>query len=100
MINIKILDYRISNDQNQIIVNKVRKNEHNEIIVKEDDKGNFVESVNLVGYFGNINKAMNGIQRDYVLSDGTQIESIKDYKKALETIVSEFKKMTDLGEEF
>lgn len=100
MINIKILDYRISNDQNQIIVNKVRRNENNEIIAKEDDKGNFVESVSFVGYFGNINKAMNGIQRDYALSDGTQIESIKDYKKALETIVSEFKKMTDLGEEF
>ena len=100
MINMKVLDYRITSDSQQVIVNKVRRNEQGEISVVTDKEGNTSESTSLVGYFGNLSRALVGIQRDYVLSSGTQIETIKDYRKSLETITKAVENEMDLGEEF
>ncbi|WP_251854510.1 hypothetical protein [Enterococcus italicus] len=100
MINMKVLDYRITSDSQQVIVNKVRRNEQGEISVATDKEGNTSESTSLVGYFGNLSRALVGIQRDYVLSSGTQIETIKDYKESLETITTAVENEMDLGEEF
>lgn len=100
MINMKVLDYRITSDSQQVIVNKVRRNEQGEISMTTDKNGNSSESVSLVGCFGNLSRALVGIQRDYVLSSGTQIETIKDYKESLETITTAVENEMNLGEEF
>lgn len=100
MINMKVLDYRITSDSQQVIVSKARRNEQSEIIMTVDKEGNTSESTSLVGYFRNLSRALVGIQRDYVLSSGTQIETIKDYRKSLETITKAVENEMDLGEEF
>lgn len=100
MINMKVLDYRITSDSKQVIVKKVRRNERGEISMTTDKDGNSSETVSLVGCFGNLSRALVGIQRDYVLSSDTQIETIKDYRKSLETITTAVENEMNLGEEF
>lgn len=89
MLNMKILDYRITSDSNQVIVNKVRRTETGEIAMVVDKKTNEQsESQSLVGYYGNLSRALVAIQRDYVYTGKEDIQSIKDYRQALETITS------------
>lgn len=40
------------------------------------------------------------IERDYVLSGGKAIQTIKEYKNELESIHSKLKRELDFGEEF
>ncbi|MDT1959510.1 hypothetical protein MX629_13885 [Carnobacterium divergens] len=100
MLDMKVLDYRISSDSRQVIVNKVRRNESGEITISEDKDGTKKESVALVGYYGNLSKALVGIQRDYVLSNGKTIQTIEDYKNELETITTTLENKLDLREGF
>lgn len=96
----KTLDYRITSDSSQVIVNKARRNQDGEISILKDKEGNERESQVLVGYYSNLSKALVAIQRDYVLSDGVVVETIKDYKEALETITTTLENELDLKEEF
>ncbi|WP_427814313.1 hypothetical protein ACQKTA_04290 [Enterococcus sp. 22-H-5-01] len=100
MLNMKTLDYRITSDSSQVIVNKARRNQDGEISILKDKEGNERESQVLVGYYSNLSKALVAIQRDYVLSDGVVVETIKDYKEALETITTTLENELDLKEEF
>lgn len=100
MINMKVLDYRITSDSNQVIVNKVRRNEDGDITILTDKEGEKKESQSIVGYYSNISKALVAIQRDYVLSSGSEIQTIKDYKKELQTITTTLENNLDLQEEF
>lgn len=100
MLDMKVLDYRISSDSRQVIVNKARRNENGEITISEDKDGTKKESVALVGYYGNLSKALVGIQRDYVLSNGKTIQTIEDYKNELETITKTLENKLDLREVF
>lgn len=79
MLNLKILDYRITSDSNQVIVHKARRNESGDIVLTEDKEGVSSESLTLVGYWNTLIKALRGIQNDYVLSHSNkpQITTIK-----------------------
>lgn len=100
MIEMKILDYRITSDDRQVIVNKARRNEHGELTILTDKDGTQKESLALIGYYGNLSKALVAIERDYVLSNGKTIQTVKEYKKELESIHSKLKRELDFGEEF
>lgn len=100
MLNMKVLDYRITSDSSQVIVNKARRNQDGEISVLIDKEGNEKESQSLVGYYSNLSKALVAIQRDYVLSEGVSVETIKDYKETLETITTTLESELDLKEDF
>lgn len=108
MINMEIGDYRLTSDANQVIVNRVRRDENGEISMVTDktkDKskkdGKLVPSVSLVGYYVNLSKAFVGIQRDYVLSGrGVEITDVPSYLKALQDITREFEEKVNFGEEF
>ncbi len=100
MLNMKILDYRITSDSNQVIVSRARRNEQGEISMLEEKDGTKKESLAVIGYYGNLSKALVAIQRDYVLSNGTEIRSIKAYKETLETITSTLENKMNLEEKF
>lgn len=101
MLKMKVLDYRITSDENQVIVNKARRNELGEITILEDKKtGEQKESLALVGYYGNLSKALVAIQRDYVLSNGKEIQTVTDYKNELESITTRLENDLNLKEKF
>ena len=100
MIEMRVLDYRITSDDRQVIVNKARRNEHGELTILTDKDGTEKESLALIGYYGNLSKALVAIERDYVLSSGKTIQTVKEYKKELESIHSKLKRELDFGEEF
>ncbi|HHZ7119353.1 TPA: hypothetical protein ACWLWM_000594 [Enterococcus faecalis] len=100
MIEMKVLDYRITSDDKQVIVNKARRNEHGELNILTDKDGAQKESLALIGYYGNLSKALVAIERDYVLSSGRAIQIVKEYKKELESIHNKLKRELDFGEEF
>lgn len=100
MIEMRVLDYRITSDDRQVIVNKARRNEHGELTILTDKDGTQKESLALIGYYGNLSKALVAIGRDYVLSSGKTIQTVKEYKKELESIHSKLKRELDFGEEF
>ena len=81
MIEMRVLDYRITSDDRQVIVNKARRNEHGELTILTDKDGTQKESLALIGYYGNF-KALVAIERDYVLSSGKTIQTVKEYKRA------------------
>lgn len=101
MLKMKVLDYRITSDENQVIVNKARRNELGEITILDDKKtGEQKESLALVGYYGNLSKALVAIQRDYVLSNSKEIQTITDYKNELESITTRLENDLNLKEKF
>lgn len=102
MLDMRVEDYRISSDGNQVIVEKARRADSGEISVLTDKKtGEKFESRSLVGYYQNLSKALVGIQRDWVLSNnGHSIKTIQDYKKAIDDITKAFEESVNLGEEF
>lgn len=100
MLEMKVLDYRITSDDKQVIVNKARRNEHGELTILTDKNGTQKESLTLIGYYGNLSKALVAIERDYVLSSGKPIQTVNEYKKELESIHSKLKHELDFGEVF
>lgn len=100
MLNMKIENYRITSDSNQVILSKVRTEDDGTIKTTVDKNGEEQESQAVIGYYGNLSKCLKAIQRDYLYSEGTMIQSVIEYKKALERITSEFEKQAELeGEE-
>ena len=101
MLDMRVEDYRISSDGNQVIVEKARRTDSGDISILTDKKtGEKFESRSIVGYYRNLSKALVGIQGDYVMSDGVLIKTIKDYKKAIDDITKAFEESISLGEEF
>lgn len=45
MIEMRVLDYRITSDDRQVIVNKARRNEHGELTILTDKDGTEKESL-------------------------------------------------------
>ena len=101
MLDMRVEDYRISSDGNQVIVEKARRTDSGDISILTDKKtGEKFESRSIVGYYRNLSKALVGIQADYLLSEGTVIKTIQDYKKAIDDITKAFEESISLGEEF
>ena len=101
MLDMRVEDYRISSDGNQVIVEKARRTDSGEISILTDKKtGEKFESRSIVGYYRNLSKALVGIQSDYLLSEGTVIKTIQDYRKAIDDITNAFEESISLGEEF
>ena len=101
MLDMRVEDYRISSDGNQVIVERARWTDSGEISILTDKKtGEKFESRSIVGYYRNLSKALVGIQADYLLSEGTVIKTIQDYRKAIDDITKAFEESIGLGEEF
>lgn len=101
MLDMRVEDYRISSDGNQVIVEKARRTDSGDISILTDKKsGEKFESRSIVGYYRNLSKALVGIQADYLLSEGTVIKTIQDYRKAIDDITKAFEESIGLGEEF
>lgn len=101
MLDMRVEDYRISSDGNQVIVEKARRTDSGDISILTDKKtGEKFESRSIVGYYRNLSKALVGIQSDYLLSEGTVIKTIQDYRKAIDDITKAFEESISLGEEF
>ncbi|MDM7320466.1 MAG: hypothetical protein P3W91_001900 [Fervidobacterium sp.] len=100
MLNMRVLDYRITSDSNQVTVNKVRRTEDGEISTRIENDGAEKENLALVGYYSTLSKALRGIQRDYVLSDGIEIQTVGEYRKALESFTRTLENDLEIKEEF
>lgn len=101
MLDMRVEDYRISSDGNQVIVEKARRTDSGDISILTDKKtGEKFESRSIVGYYRNLSKALVGIQSDYLLSEGTVIKTIQDFRKAIDDITKAFEESIGLGEEF
>lgn len=101
MLDMRVEDYRISSDGNQVIVEKARRTDSGDISILTDKKtGEKFESRSIVGYYRNLSKALVGIQSDYLLAEGTVIKTIQDYRKAIDDITKAFEVSIGLGEEF
>ena len=96
MLNLKVNDYRITSDENNITVNKVMRDEKGNIKFKEDSKKKITESVKLVGYYRNLEKALEAIQMHHVYSGKNEIQTIEEYKESLLEITNDFKEQLKL----
>lgn len=86
MLNMKVKDYIIKSDDNNVTVEKIRRDEKGQ--AKKDSKG--LEATSLVGYYRDLEKALKGIQKNYVYGSETEITDIEEYKNKLEEITNEF----------
>lgn len=94
MLNMKVLDYRITSDSNGVTVAKVRRDKENEIVL--NDKGQ--ELTFNARYYSNLEMALKGIQKDYTMGEGTDIQTITDYRKAFADIHKAFETELELIE--
>lgn len=94
MIKIKIDDYRITNDDRQFILSRVRRDDQG--MIKYTD--NKEESISLIGYYQTLPFVLKAIQRDYVRSDGILIQSIEEYTEALERITRQFEQACEVDD--
>lgn len=79
MLNMRVLDYQITSDENSVSVNKAR-------ISKKNGK----EVFSLVGHYPTLEMALRGVQKHYTLGEGTEIQTIREYRKALAKIHEAF----------
>ncbi len=93
MIDMQVKDYRITSDNSQIVVNKLRRDEEGNVRKTKEEE----DSLAFVGYYGTLEHALNGIVRDYTLSDEVTIKTIQEYRKACDDIVTAFKNEIKLG---
>lgn len=100
MLDMKVLDYRISSDSNQVVLSKVRRDENGDIVIKLDSDGSKKESRNILGYYSNLSKALRKMRSDHVLSEGTAIKTIEEYKTELEFITQKAKEELNIMEDF
>lgn len=93
----KLLDYRITSDTYNVTVRRVTRNDKGEVLY--DKKGK--ERTSLIGYQGNLTKALHMIQHDWVLGgNGKEITTIREYQEAIEEITEIAKRELDLDEAF
>ena len=90
MIKLKLLDYRITNNDKNIIVGKVRYTESGEVSYDKD--GN--ENINVIGYYGfnNLEGVLSAIENDYVINADlvfTDLEQVRTRVIAIKTLLDE-----------
>lgn len=97
MLNMKVLDYRITSDADNVTVRRVVRNEKGEVLY--DKKGK--ERTSLIGYQVNLTKALHMIQHHWVLGgNGKDVTTIREYQEAIEEITEIAKRELDLDESF
>ena len=87
MLNMKVLNYSITSDASSISVSRTK-------ISEETGK----EGQVLVGHYPTLELALRGIQRHYTMAEGTNIQSIKDYRKAFQDLHKAFQIELELEE--
>lgn len=93
MINMKVDNYIIKSDDNNISVFKQQLNEQG---VAKLDKNGEKELVVLVGYYRDLRGALKGIKRNYILGKGTNIQTIQDYEREVNAITDKFENQLKL----
>ncbi|MGX7328294.1 hypothetical protein [Enterococcus bulliens] len=86
MLNLKFLDYRITNDHNQFILSRVRKSENGQISLDKD--GN--ENLNVMGYY-DLNKpklVLRAIENDLIFNGQEELTSRKEVRARCIEVVS------------
>lgn len=100
MLDMKVLDYRITSDPRQVILSRAIRNDKGKLYDRKNPKGELEEARTVLGYYSNLSKALIGIQRDYVLHGGNTIKTIQEYRKELETITKACEDRLNMGEPF
>lgn len=90
MIKLKLLDYRITNNDKNIIVGKVRYTDKGEISYDKDDN----ENINVIGYYGfnNLDGVLSAIENDYVFNTDlvfTDLEQVRTRVMSIKTLLDE-----------
>lgn len=86
MLSLKFLDYRVTNDQNQFVLSKVRKTESGQISINKD--GN--ENLNVMGYY-DLNKpklVLRAIENDLIFNGQEELTSLKEVRARCIEVVS------------
>lgn len=99
MLNMKVLDYRITSDARQVIVSRAKRNDQGELYSLTNSKGVTEEAQSVVGYYGNLSKALVAIQRDHILGGAKELTTVKEYREELENITRACEDALDLYEE-
>lgn len=79
MLNMKVLGYRITSNENSVGVYREYTSEKT---------GDLVSA--LVGHYPTLDMALRGVQKHYTLAEGTEIRTIEDYRKALAEVQEAF----------
>ena len=88
----RVGDYIIKSDDNNVTVTKAVRDESGE--VKTDKSGS--EVTTLVGYYRDLERALSGIQKHYVYASDEEIRTIDEYKQKLNEITEQFKQQIKL----
>ncbi|WP_251869169.1 hypothetical protein [Enterococcus italicus] len=86
MLSLKFLDYRVTNDQNQFVLSKVRKTESGQISINKD--GN--ENLNVMGYY-DLTKpklVLRAIENDLIFNGQEELTSLKEVRARCIEVVS------------
>lgn len=92
MINMRVSDYAIKSDDNNVTVTKVLRDDKGNLKVDKNGK----EVTSLVGYYRDLEKALSGIQKHYVYASDDEIKTIDEYKQKLNEITEQFKQQIKL----
>lgn len=87
MLNMRVNDYIIKSDDNNVTVTKTIRDEQGN--VRTDKNGN--EATTLVGYYRDLERAMAGIQKNYVYASDEEIKTIDEYRNKLDEVTQYFK---------
>lgn len=87
MLNMKVSDYIIKSDDNNVTVTKLVRDDKKEI--KIDKNGN--EVTTLVGYYRDLERALSAIQKNYVYASEDEIKTIDEYRNKLNEVTQYFK---------
>lgn len=85
-LNLTFLDYRITNDDKQFILSRVRRTEQGKISL--DKQGN--ENLNVMGYYdlNKPNHVLRAIENDYIFNSEEELTTLKAVRARCEEVVA------------
>lgn len=88
----KVDDYRITSDDNNITVTKVLRDDVGNIKVRQTPKGDFIENSKLIGYYQTLEKALQGVIKHHVFAGDKVIRTMVEYLKECQSMSEKCKK--------
>lgn len=88
MLQIKVGNYQITNDDRQFLLNRTE-------MITDGETKEEKERVSFLGYYPSLKVLLSSLTKDYVLSNQTDIKSLTDLKEAVREITEMFDSATD-----
>ena len=88
MLQIKVGNYQITNDDRQFLLNRTE-------MVTDDKTKEKKERVAFLGYYPSLKVLLSSLTKDYVLSNQTDIKNLTELKNAVQEITEMFDSATD-----